>query len=168
MSMMTRIGVRSLPLSIIEVIVFFAFTAGYVVLPPKIHSSLQHSWADARNQARQEAIAPAIAKAISEGTTEQEAKKLAESLADKEVGPSLRPDASMPVWVWIIMGVLYLLILTIWWAPGNEKDNSTELIAMAIVTCLAGVLAIGIYHQQAWQIVNEFFVILKTGGGRTG
>ena len=168
MSMMTRIGVRSLPLSIIEVILFFAFTAGYVMLPPRVHSHLRQSWAQARGQARQQFIAPAIAKAIAEGKTEEEASKLAATAADKEVGPAIRTDVSMPIWVWIILGVIYLLIVTIWWAPGNEKDNSTELVAMAIVTCLAGALAIWIYHEQAWQIVREFYLILKTGGGRTG
>ena len=168
MSMMTRIGVRSLPLSIIETALFFVLTAGYFATPPRIYSKVQEARSDARAEARTEFMEPAIAKAVEEGKTPLDAKKLAEIEADREIGLSIRRDASTPIWVWVILGLVYLLIVTVWWTPGSEEDNKTELTALAIVFILTLVLA-GVYkHEVVIDVVGEFWNILVTGGGRTG
>jgi len=168
MSMMTRIGVRSLPLSVVEVALFFAVTAGYFAVPPRIYSDFQEKRSEARAKAREEFIVPAIAKAIEEGKTEAVAKRLAEDAADKQVGRSIRRDASMPLWIWVILGLVYLLIVTVWWTPGGEEDNKTELTALAIVSVVALIVA-GVWQYKAvGRVAVEFWNILVTGGGRTG
>ena len=76
MSVMTRIGVRSLPLSVLEVGTFLALSAAYFVGVPKVYSSI---W-----------------------------------------------QAGAPIWLWVAMGLVYLLIVTVWWAPGHPTWASTS------------------------------------------
>jgi hypothetical protein len=49
--------------------------------------------------------------------------------------------ASLPVWMWIVEGLGYLLLITIYWTPGDEPANETELRAFAIFVAI--LLAIG-------------------------
>ena len=75
----------------------------------------------------------------------------------------------VPVWVWIVLGALYLLIVTIWWAPGADADNETELHAMAIVfavVLLAGAVYAEYQHGAVSGVASEFWEILRTRGGQ--
>ena len=77
-------------------------------------------------------------------------------------------SAAMPGWVWLVMGLLYLLIVTIYWSPGEEAYNDRELLAFVIVV-LAALMAFGCYVEHKygilWQLANEFWRILLTQGG---
>ena len=167
MSVMTRLGVRSIPLSVVEVVVFFALTAGYFIVPPRLYAPYIRNKSARNAEARQMASDAAIAKAIEEGQDAEAIKKAGKEAAD-QVGPAIRADKPMPIWMWIVMGAVYLMIVTVWWTPGDEKANNAELIALAVAACGAAVVGAIIFHEQVVGIVKEFWNIMATGGGRTG
>jgi len=74
-----------------------------------------------------------------------------------------------PGWLWFVLGLLYLLIVTIWWSPGEQADNDVELRALTVVFLLAIVVA-GVYaqakHQMLSKLFKDFWYILSTQGGR--
>jgi len=55
--------------------------------------------------------------------------------------------AEVPVWMWFVQGALYLLLVTIYWAPGEEAANETELRALVLTMVLALVVG-GIYYRD--------------------
>lgn len=169
MSIMTRLGVRSLILAIAETILFFIFTACYFTGPTWLYGRSQERKVAARDQVRSTAMEEPRSEALAAGKTQEEAETAAQAAADK-VGPKIRAK-SMPIWMWVILGVVYLLIVTVWWAPGSEKDDKTELIALSIVSATT-LVAVGIVIEWQYEAVSdvarEFWNILTTGGSRTG
>ena len=123
MSLLIRLGVRSLILSIMEVAVFLALSVAYFMFLPRVYGLL--------------------------------AERLDLS------------STTVPIWVWVLMGGLYLLIVTVYWLPGEKPSNDTELLAFVIV--IAAVLVVGaVYAETKYDIlsnlVREFVEILRTGG----
>ena len=47
--------------------------------------------------------------------------------------------SALPAWLWIGMGLGYVALLTVYWAPGNPEANEAELRAFLL---LAGVLLV--------------------------
>ena len=70
-------------------------------------------------------------------------------------------------WMWIVAALVYLLIVTLWWSPGEHAADDTELHALAIVL-VAAAIAAGIYvelkYGLIWNLCKEFWNILSTGG----
>ncbi len=56
-------------------------------------------------------------------------------------------DSTLPIWGWILLGAAYLVLVTIWWSPGEKADNEKELLAFAIVA--AGTVIVGGIFIQA-------------------
>ena len=52
----------------------------------------------------------------------------------------------VPVWMWFIEIAGYLLLVTIYWVPGDEDSNRTEMRALVLTMVLACVGA-GIYFR---------------------
>ena len=75
---------------------------------------------------------------------------------------------SMPVGAWTVLGALYLLTVTIWWAPGEAADNDVELAALLTVFLFC-LLVVGIYAEKRYGAISvairEFNAILQTRGG---
>jgi len=166
MSIMARIGVRSVLLSVVEIAVFFGLSAGYFVAAGRLHSVIQRNRAEARQKARTAAAAEAERKALAEGKSQADAEKESQIAADR-VGKPLRPDAGIPVWLWVVLAVGYLLIVTVWWSPGDEKANNTELIALAVVVVVAAIAG-GIFVEHKYGGISgtwdTFWQILKHHG----
>ena len=79
-------------------------------------------------------------------------------------------STTVPIWGWVLMGGLYLLIVTVYWSPGEKPSNDTELFAFVIV--IAAALVVGaIYAETEYDILSnlgkEFVEILRTGGRAT-
>jgi len=51
--------------------------------------------------------------------------------------------AGLPPWMWLLQGAGYLLLITIYWAPGREEANSMEVTAFAVLLGLAVIGALG-------------------------
>jgi len=72
---------------------------------------------------------------------------------------------SMPIGAWTVLGAAYLLIVTIWWAPGEAADNDVELAALLTVSILC-LLIVGIWWRGAISgAIREFHAVLQTRGG---
>jgi hypothetical protein len=56
----------------------------------------------------------------------------------------------VPVWMWILMGLGYLLLITIYWAPGEAATSQSELRGFVLFV-LVGLVAGGIYIQLKYQ-----------------
>jgi len=166
MGILTRLGVKSIPLSIIETAVFFVFTAGYFYGPQAIFPNRWRGNAEVRNAARDKARDAAEQDALQGGATQEEADKAGAKAADA-VGPAMVASKSLPVWTWIALGIVYLLIITVWWIPGDEEANRKELIALAIVASATAVAVCAIYWQEVLGVAKTFYDIMATGGGRT-
>jgi len=163
MGIATRCGAKSVLLSTFEVAVFFAFTWFYFSIPASVYSTSWANRAAARNSARQEAMAQAKTKAIAAGES-PDAVAAAAKAAAKKAGPPMRETKSLPIWMWLVLGIVYILIVTVWWVPGDEEANRKELIALTIVSSAMIVALAVIYRQHVGQIAETFYEIMKTGG----
>jgi len=71
---------------------------------------------------------------------------------------------SLPWWMWVIEGLVYLLILTVYWAPSEDAAmNQCELRAFVIFACVAavcGLAALQLQGQYLSKPVKLFFEIL--------
>jgi len=75
----------------------------------------------------------------------------------------LRLPLLLPVWMQILAGVLYLLLITLYWAPGDEQTNRTELrgfVLFLVVAAIAG----AIYVQVQYGLITGLFEALAPGG----
>jgi hypothetical protein len=79
----------------------------------------------------------------------------------------LAVTVGVPVWAWILAGGAYLLIVTIYWAPGEKEDNEAELRAF-VLFLVVGLIVGGIWLQAKYHAIsatwNTFWGILKSGG----
>ena len=50
------------------------------------------------------------------------------------------PDYEVPVWGWILAGAAYLLIVTVYWAPGEKEDNEAELAGFVLFLAISAVV----------------------------
>jgi len=79
----------------------------------------------------------------------------------------LAVTAGVPVWAWILAGGAYLLIVTIYWAPGEKQDNEAELRAFVlflVVALVVGGCLLEMYYKGLSATWNTFWGILKSGG----
>ncbi len=75
---------------------------------------------------------------------------------------------SLPWWMWVISGLAYLLILTIYWAPSEDAEtNACELRAFSIFTgivVLSCLIALEAGGQRLSRAAGLFIEILQRGG----
>ena len=75
---------------------------------------------------------------------------------------------SLPWWMWVIEGLIYLLILTIYWAPSDDPEmNVCELrafVLFAAVAVVSALIALQIQGQYLSKPIGLFFEILRQGG----
>jgi hypothetical protein len=73
----------------------------------------------------------------------------------------------VPVWGWILAGGVYLLIVTIYWAPGEKEENEAELLAF-VLFLVATLLVGGAWLQWRYHALSAtaktFWSILRSGG----
>jgi hypothetical protein len=160
MGIVTRLGVKFLPFSIIETAVFFAFTALYIYAPSAIYSGHWAKIAAARNDARAQAMSGAMAHARELGVSGEELAKAGQAAADA-IGTEMVPSKSLPIWAWVVMGAAYLLIVTVWWKPADQRSDDIELQALAIVSALVVVGLCAYYHSQVAGLAGTFFGIFQ-------
>ena len=68
---------------------------------------------------------------------------------------------ALPVWMWILQGAGFLLLITIYWSPGDEASDRTEVLGL-ILFLLTVVGFLGLYH---WRFLGDlaatYWQILK-------
>lgn len=73
-------------------------------------------------------------------------------------------DTATPAWLWIVASIVYLILLCIWWAPGDETTSKAEVWALAIVA----VIALSILVVWQWgpvsSTLNTFKDVMASGG----
>jgi hypothetical protein len=161
MGIITRFNIRSRLISVTdEVMIFFLFTALFFWAPPVLYSSAWQHTAIARNDARAQAMSEAQQQALDGGATEEEAKKAGQDAAN-EIGPAMAATKSLPIWGWVVMGAVYVLIVTVWWKPADQEADNIELLSLAIVSTL---LVVGLcvwYHREVGSLYDTFKGIFK-------
>jgi len=74
----------------------------------------------------------------------------------------------VPIWMWILVGLGYLLLIKIYWAPGDEAANESELKGF-VLFALLGLVAGGIYIQAKYSgismVARTFWGIFGPGSG---
>ena len=71
--------------------------------------------------------------------------------------------ASLPWWLWVVEGLLYLWLIVAYWPPGDQDINTCEVRGFALFMAAAGIVAV----IACWSgIVEQFLVFcrLATGG----
>jgi len=75
---------------------------------------------------------------------------------------------ALPVWVWIVDGVGYLGLVTLYWVPGDEAVNQTERRAFALFLLIALVAFFAYllrWHAAALRAIFDDFWNLVAGKG---
>ena len=142
MSLLRRLGINSAVLSFLEIILFFLVITGlYFGLLSTIYAFV----GGARD-------------------------RLTFSMVFMPLGPSnLGAWAGiLPAWMWIVEGLGYLFLVTIYWAPGEDSVNASELRGFVIFVIVAlAVLAVWLQmHGYLSQLAGTFWEIMTTSGGR--
>jgi hypothetical protein len=141
MSILKALGLRSVLLSFLEVVLFFA------VITPLYFSLVATPYALAKSQ-------------------QLDATMLLLPLSP--AGLALWA-AILPVWMWAVEIAAYLLLVTIYWAPGDPAQNRAELggLVLFIVLAAAGGIAwLEASHRYVSQVIWTFWGIV-TGRGPT-
>lgn len=60
----------------------------------------------------------------------------------------------LPAWMWIIEGGVYMLLITVYWAPGERLVNDSEVMAFAIFLLLAA-LTFAVFNYGAVSSVGD-------------
>ncbi|MCE5278669.1 MAG: hypothetical protein ABFD92_13315 [Planctomycetaceae bacterium] len=68
----------------------------------------------------------------------------------------------VPVWLWFVQGAVYLLLVTIYWAPAGEGINEIELRAL-VLTMLAALVAAGVANFALVRGLAKTFWNIITG-----
>lgn len=74
--------------------------------------------------------------------------------------------ASTPVWMWIIAGVGYVLLVTLYWAPGDGKLDDAELRAFAVfvaVVVIGGLVFVNVQYDGAVTSQLKLFWTIVSG-----
>ena len=134
MSILARIGVRSTLLSMVEVVFFFGvLTVAYFVGVSTLYV------------------------AVTDAGDEPISRLFTSSYPFADLGELL---FLVPVWMWFVQVAGYLLLVTIYWAPGDEGINRTEMRAL-VLTMLLACLAAGIrFHRTVAQLAQTFWKIV--------
>ena len=67
--------------------------------------------------------------------------------------------ASLPWWMWVLVGLAYSLFVTIYWVPSGGEADRHEVKAMAWFTVFAVILAGVAFHQTIWEQAVRFWEI---------
>ena len=134
MSILARIGVRSTLLSMVEVVFFFGvLTVAYFVGVSTLYV------------------------AVTDAGDESISRLFTSSYPFADLGEML---LLVPAWMWFVQVAGYLLLVTIYWAPGDEGINRTEIRALVLTMVLACLVA-GIYfHHTVAQLAQTFWKIV--------
>lgn len=150
MSILKALGIRNMLLSLLEVIVFFAvITPVYFVLLAGIYAGASR------------AELGVDLKAIAPPETFLSAASWGVQAACHLIG---RLAAVLPVWMWVVQVAGYLLLITIYWSPGDAPLDHAELGGLVLFVLLVGVTGLAwlelSYHAVSgtvrtfWQIVT--------------
>jgi hypothetical protein len=74
----------------------------------------------------------------------------------------------LPAWMWILEGLGYLLVITIYWAPGDQGLDETELRGF-VVFLVTALVAVAVWLQMRGylsQLAGIFWGIMTSSGGR--
>lgn len=74
----------------------------------------------------------------------------------------------LPAWMWILEGLGYLLLVTIYWAPGDQRVDESEMrgFVIFVVAALAAVAVWLQMHGYLSQLAGTFWGIMTSSGGR--
>ncbi len=75
-------------------------------------------------------------------------------------------DTATPVWLWIVASIVYLVLLCVWWAPGEDANNKAEVWALVIVALVTLSVLVVWQRGPVGGALNTFKDIM-TSGGRT-
>ncbi|MFA6134318.1 MAG: hypothetical protein WC869_09930 [Phycisphaerae bacterium] len=81
-----------------------------------------------------------------------------------------RWSAILPIWMWLIEGAGYLLLVTIYWTPGETSLDESELrglVIFAVVAAVAGAFWLQTSGHYLTEIAGTFWSIM-TGTYKAG
>jgi hypothetical protein len=142
MSLLKRLGIHSAVLSFVEIVLFFLVITGlYFGLLSSLYAVVAGS-----------------------------AAKVSASMVFVPLMPSNLGDWAgiLPAWMWILEGLGYLLLITIYWSPGEAEVDESELRGFVIFVVTA-LVALAVWLQaHGWlsQLAGVFWNIVTTSGGR--
>jgi hypothetical protein len=142
MSILKRLGINSAVLSFLEIALFFLVITGlYFGLLSTIYALVRGAGG-----------------------------QLTFSMVLMPLGPSSLGawTGILPAWMWIVEGLGYLFLVTVYWAPGEDSVNTSELRGFVIFVIVAlVVLAVWLaMHGYLSQLAETFWEIMTTSGGR--
>lgn len=138
MSILKALGIRSVVASFLEVALFF------LVVTPLYFSLLATIYALSSGQGGQLDWAVTVLP-----------------LAPSSLG---RWAGILPVWMWAVELVGYLLLVTIYWAPGEKGLDRAELggLMIFLIVAVVGSLAwLDYRHKAVYQAVETFWRIVS-------
>ena len=75
-------------------------------------------------------------------------------------------DTATPAWLWIIASIVYLILLCVWWAPGEDANNKAEVWALVIVALVTLSVLVVWQRGPVGDALNTFKDVM-TSRGRT-
>ena len=134
MSILARTGIRSTLLSTVEVVFFFGvLTVAYFVGVSTLYV------------------------AVTDVGDESISRLFTSSYPFADLGELL---FLVPVWMWFVQVAGYLLLVTIYWAPGDEGINRTEMRALVLTMVLACLVAGICFHRTVAHLAQTFWKIV--------
>ena len=192
MSIMKLLGVRSWFLSFVEIVFFFCvlsvlyfavMVGGYRLLAVALASNRpppadqyaasapasQSQTASAPASQAQVATAPSPAATQSQSAPASQSQPASAAAVEPAKGSWL---TTTPAWMWIIAAVGYVLLVTLYWAPGDQQLDDTELRAFGVfvvVVLAGGLLYLELAHHRVvsdqlelfWKIVSGHYTAAK-------
>ena len=72
----------------------------------------------------------------------------------------------LPTWLWIVMGIGYLALITFYWVPGDDETNKVELRAFAVflvVAAIAGVVYLTLQYGLVFGLLKNLKEVFWPG-----
>lgn len=71
--------------------------------------------------------------------------------------------AAMPVWMWFVELMAWTLLVIVYWTPGDEGANNTELRAFAFAFAILAAGAVGFLEHRFGAVSATFSVLIAKG-----
>jgi len=196
MSIMKLLGVRSWVLSFVEIVFFFGvLSVAYFAVVLGLYHALAGEPAPVQLIQPTTSTAPASQASSSAPATTPDTQMAASAPATAPEtqattsAPATAPATqaaegsrswlvSTPVWMWIVAGAGYVLLVTLYWAPGDQQLDDAELRAFGVfvvTVVVVGLLYLEFRYDHAvtkqlrlfWTIVSGHYVARggETSGG---
>ena len=75
-------------------------------------------------------------------------------------------DTAAPTWLWIVASIVYLVILCVWWVPGEDANNKAEVWVLGIVAAITLSVLVVWQRGPVGGALNTFKDVM-TSRGRT-